>query len=154
MADTYDAATRSAVMRSVKGQDTTPEIILRKAMYAIGLRGWRCHRGDLPGKPDIAFGRFRLAVLVDGAFWHGHPSKYWRGRSGGYWDSKIERNIERDRVANQQLFDSGWNVLRLWDFEVEGDSRQAASRVQQALEHIRSGGPDNRNSRSCSCGRS
>ena len=134
MADTYDTATRSEVMRRVKGQNTKPEILLRKAMFAIGLRGWRCHRNDLPGKPDIVFGKARLAIFVDGAFWHGHPSKYWRGRSSGYWDTKIQRNIERDRAVNQQLTAHGWNIIRLWDFEVEADPQKAAFRVNQALQ--------------------
>ena len=140
MADTYDSATRSEVMRRVKGLNTKPEMLLRKAMFAIGLRGWRCHRSDLPGKPDIAFGKARLAIFVDGAFWHGHPSKYWRGRSGDYWDNKIERNIERDRAANEQLTAHGWNVIRLWDFEVEADPQEAAVRVNQALQRIQHGG--------------
>lgn len=139
MADMYDAATRSEVMRRVKGQNTKPEILLRKAMFAIGLRGWRCHRTDLPGKPDVTFGRARLAVFVDGAFWHGHPSKYWRGRSGGYWDNKIERNIKRDRSANEQLAANGWNLIRLWDFEVEADPHKAALRVREALQRIQHG---------------
>ena len=126
-------------MRRVKGRDTKPEILLRKAMFAIGLRGWRCHRADLPGKPDVAVGRARLAVFVDGAFWHGHPSKYWRGRSGGYWDDKIERNIERDSAANEQLIASGWSVIRLWDFEVEADCHKAATRVSEALQRVQHG---------------
>ena len=139
MADTYDRATRSKVMRRVKGQNTKPEILLRKTMYAVGLRGWRCHRTDLPGKPDIAFGKARLAIFVDGAFWHGHPSKYWRGRSSAYWDAKIQRNIERDRAVNQELTALGWNIIRLWDFEVEADPQEAAARVNQALKRIQHG---------------
>ena len=141
MPDTYDAETRSEVMRRVKGRDTKPEILLRKALFAIGLRGWRCHRSDLPGKPDLVFGKARLAVFVDGAFWHGHPSKYWRGRSGDYWDKKISRNIERDRVATQELLAQGWNVIRFWDFEVESDPYEAALRVKEAIQKIRAGVP-------------
>lgn len=139
MADTYDTAIRSEVMRRVQGKDTGPEILLRKAMFALGLRGWRCHRSDLPGRPDIVFSRARLAVFVDGAFWHGHPSKYWRGRSGSYWDQKIERNIRRDRLATRQLFADGWNVIRFWDFEIEADPHQAATCVSEALENIATG---------------
>lgn len=140
MGDTYDAKTRSEVMRRVKGRDTKPEMLLRKALFAIGLRGWRCHRSDLPGKPDVVFGRARLAVFVDGGFWHGHPSKYWRGRSGDYWDKKIARNIERDRIATNSLLTDGWSVIRFWDFEVESDPRQAATVVQEALQEIEAGG--------------
>jgi DNA mismatch endonuclease (patch repair protein) len=139
MPDTYDAATRSEVMRRVKGRDTKPEVQLRKALHALGARGWRCHRADLPGEPDLAFGRGKLAVFVDGAFWHGHPSKYWRGRSGGYWDQKIERNIARDHETNSHLLESGWNVLRLWDFQVKSDPGAAAEAVMLALERARNG---------------
>lgn len=133
MADTYPPEIRSRVMSRVKSKDTTPEIALRKALYALGVRGWRCHRADLPGKPDIAFGRLKVAVFVDGGFWHGHPTKYWQGRSGPYWDAKIRRNQERDRLANKELAAMGWTVVRLWDFEIEADPIESAVRVTDAL---------------------
>jgi DNA mismatch endonuclease (patch repair protein) len=139
MPDTYDARTRSEVMRRVKGRDTEPEVMLRRALFSLGVRGWRCHRPDVPGKPDLCFNRGRLAVFIDGAFWHGHPSKYWRGRSGEYWDHKIGRNIERDREANEKLSSAGWNVLRIWDFEVQSNPLCAAERVMDALERSRNG---------------
>ena len=116
-------------MARVKGRDTTPELVLRRALYARGARGWRCHRKDVPGKPDLCFGPTRVAVFVDGAFWHGHPKKYWPGRSGPYWDAKIERNRARDRRINAELQAAGWRVIRLWDFEVEKDPIGAAERV-------------------------
>lgn len=120
-------------MARVKGRDTGPELTLRRALYGAGVRGWRCHRKNLPGKPDLAFGRARLAVFVDGGFWHGHPSRYWPGRSGDYWDEKIARNQERDRRADADLDALGWRVLRLWDFEIEQDPDAAARRVIAAL---------------------
>jgi DNA mismatch endonuclease (patch repair protein) len=83
----------------------------------------------LPGCPDLAFGRARLAVFVDGGFWHGHPTKWWLGRSGPYWDAKIERNIARDRRADAELASMNWRVLRLWDFEVETDPDGSVERV-------------------------
>src|SRR3954470_5771021 len=76
---------RSRLMSKVKTRDTAPELTLRKALWAGGVRGWRCHRRDLPGRPDLAFGRLRCAVFVDGAFWHGHPSKFRPGKSGDFW---------------------------------------------------------------------
>jgi DNA mismatch endonuclease (patch repair protein) len=121
-------------MASVKGRDTGPEMTLRRALYRAGVRGWRCHRTLLPGKPDLSFGRARLAVFVDGGFWHGHPSKYWPGRSGGYWDAKIARNQARDRRVDAELAGLGWRSLRLWDFEVERDPDEAAERVRKALD--------------------
>jgi DNA mismatch endonuclease, patch repair protein len=120
-------------MASVKGRDTGPEIALRRALYRAGVRGWRCHRAGLPGKPDLAFGRARLAIFVDGGFWHGHPSKYWPGRSGAYWDAKIARNQLRDRRVDAELVAAGWRSLRMWDFEVERDPDGAAKRVIEAL---------------------
>lgn len=120
-------------MQRVRSTDTSPEILLRRALFRLGIRGWRCHRRDLPGKPDLAFGRGRLVVFVDGAFWHGHPSKYWQGRSGPYWDAKILRNQQRDDVVNSELRDGGWEVVRLWDFEVHRDPAAAARMVAETL---------------------
>jgi DNA mismatch endonuclease (patch repair protein) len=120
-------------MRRVKGQDTTPELALRRTLYRIGVRGWRCHRRDLPGKPDLAFGPARVAVFVDGAFWHGHPSKYWPGRSGAYWDEKIARNQARDRRVDAELASAGWHVIRLWDFEIAKDPFLGAADIREAL---------------------
>jgi DNA mismatch endonuclease (patch repair protein) len=121
-------------MARVKGRDTGPEIRLRKALYAVGVRGWRCNRSDLPGKPDLVFGPARVAVFIDGGFWHGHPSKYWQGRSGPYWDAKIARNQARDKRVTEALASEGWKVLRLWDFEVDADPLSAAARVRSLLD--------------------
>jgi DNA mismatch endonuclease (patch repair protein) len=121
-------------MAAVKGRDTGPELALRRALYAAGARGWRCHRHDLPGKPDLAFARARLSVFVDGAFWHGRPDRYWQGRSGPYWDAKIARNQARDRRVDAELEALGWRVLRLWDDDVDRDPGAAARRVLDALE--------------------
>ncbi len=120
-------------MAQVKGRDTKPELMLRQALWTVGLRGWRCHRRTLPGSPDVAFGRARLAVFVDGAWWHGHPSRYTPGKSAPYWDAKIQRNMERDRENDASLEALGWRVLRLWDFEVISNPTQSAHRVAAEL---------------------
>ncbi len=120
-------------MARVKGRDTRPELALRRALFRIGIRGWRCHRKNLPGIPDISFGRARLAVFVDGGFWHGHPTKWWPGRSGPYWDRKISGNIARDKAVDEELRQLGWRVLRLWDFEINDDPEAAARRVAKEL---------------------
>lgn len=133
MPDTYPREVRSRVMAQVKGRDTRPEMTLRKALFSIGIRGWRCHRKDLPGTPDLVFGPSKVVVFVDGAFWHGHPDKYWPGRSGAYWDAKIERNMERDRRVNKDLKRAGWKVIRIWDFEVLRDPLAAARKVEREL---------------------
>lgn len=120
-------------MASVGSSNTGPEIALRKALFSIGVRGWRCNVKDLPGTPDIVFRKARLAIFVDGAFWHGHPSKYWKGRSGEYWDAKIQRNIERDRRVDESLKNLGWRVVRFWDFEIAENPIRVAESIETVL---------------------
>ena len=121
------------MMASVRRQNTTPELALRRALQLAGLRGYRVHRRDIPGSPDIAWVGRRLAVFVDGAFWHGHPSAFTPGKSGAFWDRKIGSNIERDRRVDIELSDAGWTVLRFWDFEVEADVSACVNAVKTAL---------------------
>jgi DNA mismatch endonuclease (patch repair protein) len=118
-------------MARVRTRDTAPEVALRQALYAAGVRGWRLHR-QLPGKPDIVFGRARIAVFVDGAFWHGHPD-YYSGQSGEFWDKKIAGNRSRDERVNAELDALGWMVIRIWDFEVERDPVTCVDRIRKAL---------------------
>jgi DNA mismatch endonuclease (patch repair protein) len=119
-------------MARVRVRDTAPELLLRRALWATGVRGWRLHVKTLPGKPDVAFVGRKLAVFVDGAFWHGHPD-YYHGQSGPFWDAKIAANRERDARVDAQLESLGWEVLRVWDFEVEKDPEACAARVSAAL---------------------
>ena len=125
-------------MSRIRSSDTAPELALRRALFAAGIRGWRCHVKDLPGKPDVVFGRWKLAVFVDGCFWHGHPDFFTPGKSGAYWDAKIARTRERDQEANAALAAAGWQVLRLWDFEVEREIFRCVERVTAALGAARS----------------
>jgi DNA mismatch endonuclease (patch repair protein) len=120
-------------MSRIRGRDTQPELLLRRALWAAGIRGWRLHAKRVPGRPDLAWPSRRLAVFVDGAFWHGHPD-YYHGQSGPFWDEKIARNRERDSEVDRELEQAGWRVLRLWDFEVEQDVEGCVSRVKAELE--------------------
>src|SRR4051794_39961954 len=120
-------------MARIRSKDTKPELALRRALWAAGIRGWRCHPSAVPGKPDLAFTRWHVAVFVDGRFWHGHPDFFTPGKSGAYWDAKIARTQERDQLANQALRATGWEVIRLWDFEVEQDLEGCVGRVISAL---------------------
>jgi DNA (cytosine-5)-methyltransferase 1 len=128
----------SAIMRLVRSRDTTPELLLRKALRAAGLRFRTC-AANLPGKPDIVIESKRLAIFIDGDFWHGGQ---WRRRrltsleeqfrqtaSRGYWLRKIRRNMERDCRATAALIDSGWGVVRLWESEVLSDVEQCVARI-------------------------
>ena len=119
-------------MASIRKQDTTPEITLRAALWNAGVRGWRCHF-RLPGTPDIAFTRWKLAIFVDGVWWHGRADYLPRGRRGPYWDEKIKGNKARDRKVNRALKALDWTVLRIWDLDVVASPRAAAARVVEAL---------------------
>jgi DNA mismatch endonuclease (patch repair protein) len=138
MTDFLSKETRSRVMSRIRSKNTKPELTLRSELYARGMRGWRCHPKSVPGKPDLAFTKWRIAVFVDGRFWHGHPDFFTPGKSGAYWDAKIRRTQERDRLANEALSAEGWRVLRFWDFEVERELEQCAASVEEALAQARS----------------
>ena len=120
-------------MSRVHRRDTGPELLLRRTLWSHGVRGWRVDYPGLPGRPDLAFRRARVAVFVDGAFWHGHPSRFTPGKSGKYWDDKISRNRERDRTVSAELEARGWRVVRLWDFDVLSDPDAVATAIQSLL---------------------
>lgn len=124
-------------MARIRSKDTKPELMLRQALWASGVRGWRVHASWLPGKPDLAFTRWQLAVFVDGCFWHGHPDFFTPGKSGAYWDAKIARTKERDRQANDALKAMGWRVLRLWDFEIEENTEACVERTTALVVEAR-----------------
>ena len=136
--DTRTPEQRRRIMAAVRGKNTSPEVSLRKALHAAGVRGWRCHYKRAPGMPDLAWVGRRVAVFVDGAFWHGHPSQYKPGRHGAYWDDKIRRNVERDRAADAALAELGWTVVRLWDFDVRRNLAGSVETIVGALEAQRS----------------
>lgn len=133
MPDNLTRQQRSLTMSRIRRRDTTPELLLRRAVWARGLRGYRLDSRALPGRPDLAWNRHRVAVFVDGAFWHGHPSAYTPGKSGAYWDEKIAGNVRRDREADAALVELGWTVLRFWDFDVTRHLDRCVGQVEDAL---------------------
>src|SRR4051794_27599413 len=102
MPDHLSPEGRSRNMAAIRSKNTRPEMRLRRALWSSGIRGWRCHRRNLPGRPDLSWGRWRVAVEVDGAFFHGHPD-YIRPGASPYWVEKIARNQERDRLNTAEL---------------------------------------------------
>jgi DNA mismatch endonuclease (patch repair protein) len=128
-----DPATRHRVMASIHKKDTRPELALRRALWETGARGWRCHL-KVEGSPDLAFTRWKVAVFVDGVWWHGHPDYLPLGRRGHYWDEKIARNIARDRRVTAALSRAGWAVIRIWDLDVIRSPARAAAIVLETLE--------------------
>jgi DNA mismatch endonuclease, patch repair protein len=124
----------SAVMRGNRRRDTRPEVALRSALHARGLRfrkDFPIQVGDLRVRVDVAFPARRLAVFVDGCFWHSCSIHGNQPRvNSAYWGPKLARNLERDRRVDQALQDIGWAVVRVWEHE---DAGAAADRVAAML---------------------
>lgn len=108
-------------MRAVKGQNTAPEMLVRRMIFAMGFR-YRIHRADLPGKPDIAFIGRKKVIFVNGCFWHGHECS--RGartpkQNTSYWVQKIARNKFRDQTNQTALISMGWQFMVIWECELK-----------------------------------
>ena len=123
-------------MRAVKGQDTGPEMRVRRLVHRMGYR-YRLHRKDLPGKPDLVFPGRRKVIFVHGCFWHGHDCK--RGArapktNAAYWKTKIGRNAQRDAEHRAALRALGWDALVIWECELKQDDDRLAARIKQFLD--------------------
>lgn len=135
MADPLTREARSRVMSRVRAKDTRPELALRRALWAAGVRGWRCHTRTVIGRPDLCWKGRKVAVFVDSAWWHGHPSRFTPGRHPAKWDQKIQATIRRDELVTRKLTEEGWAVVRIWDFELDSDPVAAVKRVKSALDN-------------------
>lgn len=133
--DVHDKATRSFNMSRIRSRNTRPELRLRQVLWARGLRGYRLHK-KLPGKPDIVYSRAKVAIFIDGCFWHGCP-KCGDGRAPvtntRYWDAKRLGNRARDKRRTRELRSMGWTVLRLWEHEVTKNPDRCVARVARLL---------------------
>jgi DNA mismatch endonuclease, patch repair protein len=118
-------------MAKIHRRDTSAELRLRKGLWRAGVRGWRCDVAALPGRPDLAFTRWQVAVFVDGLLWHGHPRRY-PARLNEAWRLKIARNVERDRRTETELRSLGWEVVRLWDDDIRTDLVTCVAAVVRA----------------------
>lgn len=134
-------------MSRIRSRDTQPERALRAALRRRGLRGYRLHWRGAAGRPDIAFPGRKLAIFVDGAFWHGHPDYFVFGKSGPFWDEKIRQNVKRDRDVDARLSEAGWRSLRVWDFEVLRDADGVAARLAPVIEAAAPARPPSRPSK-------
>lgn len=123
-------------MSCIRATDTKPEVLLRKALWKKGLR-YRKNYATLPGKPDIVLTRQKIAIFVDGDFWHAHGHQDNPGEqissNQGYWQKKLARNVERDKEVNDELTEAGWLVLRFWESEVKKDLPGCIKRLEEYL---------------------
>lgn len=116
-----------------RGKDTSPELLLRRALWRSGIR--YIVNSDVFGKPDIVFRRKKIAVFVDGCFWHMCPLHYQAPKDNrDYWEKKKAINQARDREVGECLAENGWFVLRFWEHEVKSNLDDCVSRVRDAID--------------------
>ena len=126
MVDNVDIQKRSAIMRSIKGLNTKPEMIVRRYLFSKGFR-YRLHDKFLPGKPDIKLTKFNTLIFVNGCFWHGHKDCkiYVMPKTNNeFWYSKIENNVERDKKNMELLKILGWKIIVIWECELKMKNRE------------------------------
>ena len=132
----YTPEQRSRLMSRIRSTDTRPELMLRRALWALGYR-YRKDVKSLPGKPDIAVRKYKVAVFVDGEFWHGYKwaeKKPRIKRNREYWIPKIERKMQRDRQNTQALQEQGWTVFRFWEHKLKKEFHTCLEAVVEELE--------------------
>ena len=130
--DRMSPAQRSYCMSRVKGGNTTLERVVRSELHKRGLR-FRKHPKDLPGRPDIVFRSLKIAIFLDGNFWHGYRFARWEHEMKPFWREKIRSNIARDRRNFARLRRSGWRVIRLWEHQVRKDLVGSVDKIVAAV---------------------
>lgn len=124
---------RSYCMSRVKGKDTGLEKLVRSELHQRGLRFLK-HVKDLPGKPDVVFPRAKVAVFIDGDFWHGYRFPLWENNLADFWKEKIRKTRERDQKNFKKLRRRGWQVIRIWQHEVENDLNDCVERIVKCVQ--------------------
>jgi len=128
MTDIMTKEKRSALMSRIKGKDTGPELVVARAFRSAGYRPMR-HYNALPGRPDFVFIQARVAVFVDGDFWHGWRFPLWEHKLTPFWRDKIRKNRERDQRNFRKLRNAGWTVFRIWEHQIEHDLEACMERI-------------------------
>ncbi|MGO4352586.1 very short patch repair endonuclease [Rhizobium sp. RAF36] len=143
MPDFLTPEQRSARMSRIRSSHTAPELALRRALHALGLR-FRLNDNRLPGKPDIVLPRFKTVIFVHGCFWHRHDGCKVASTpksNAPFWEEKFARNVARDKMNVEKLEDLGWQVLTAWECEVTSTKKavNAAAEISLRLGHTRPG---------------
>ena len=133
MADNLTPEQRSYAMSRVKGKDTGLERLVRSELHKRGLR-FRKHVKDLPGKPDVVFPGPKVAVFIDGDFWHGYRFPAWEHKVSDFWKEKISKNRERDQRNFSKLRRMGWKVIRIWQHEVKNSLDACVDKIILAVK--------------------
>jgi DNA mismatch endonuclease (patch repair protein) len=134
MTDVHTQEQRKYNMSRIRGKNTSPEIKLRKLLFSNGVRGYRIHH-NLPGKPDIVFVKKKIAIFVDGCFWHKCPADFQEPETRkDFWMKKINSNVERDRNVDDQLQKEGWGVIRIWEHEMRKEPDYVIKKIISLLK--------------------
>ena len=134
MTDVLTQEQRKFNMSRIRGKDTGPEVKLRKLLFANGFRGYRIHY-NLPGKPDIVFVKKKIAIFVDGCFWHKCPVCFQEPATRKeFWMKKIQSNVKRDEKVNELLKNDEWNVIRFWEHDVRKKPDEIVKKISEILE--------------------
>jgi DNA mismatch endonuclease (patch repair protein) len=133
MVDILTQEQRKYNMSRIKGKNTGPEVNLRKLLFAKGVRGYRIHY-KLSGKPDIVFTRKKIAIFIDGCFWHKCPVCFKEPETRKeFWMKKINSNVERDNNFNNKLQNEGWTVIRFWEHDVRKQPEKIVSEILELI---------------------
>ena len=129
--------TRSKTMSKIKGKDTSIEILLRKRLWSKGYR-YRKNYKNLPGSPDIAMTKYKIAIFCDSEFFHGKDwdilkPKLEKGNNPDYWIAKIERNRERDKEKDRLLKEMGWTVIHFWGKDISKDTEGCIEEIEKVI---------------------
>lgn len=137
MVDVVDAATRSRMMAGIRGSNTKPEITLRRALHAQGLR-FRLHGSHLPGRPDIVLPKWRAVILVHGCFWHRHSGCRYTTTPATrpeFWNEKFGKNVERDARNVRELVQADWRVAIVWECVIRSRGGEAIAVILKDWLH-------------------
>jgi DNA mismatch endonuclease (patch repair protein) len=138
MVDRMTREQRSRTMSHIRSRDTGPELALRSSLWRKGGRGYRIHPMGVAGSPDIAYMGRKVAIFVDGCFWHRCPVCYREPSTNTeFWRLKMDRNVNRDRNVDSELAGLGWTVLRFWEHEIRDALPACTEKVKLSLGAVK-----------------
>jgi DNA mismatch endonuclease (patch repair protein) len=135
MADIVSPSKRSQMMAGIRGKNTKPELVVRRALFARGFR-YRLHDSALLGKPDLVFPRYRAVIFVHGCFWHRHNCALFKlpGTRQSFWAEKLSANVERDKTIESESLVSGWRIANVWECALMGKNKVKLPQLAAELD--------------------
>ncbi len=126
----------SRVMSANKSKNTNPELAFRKALREKGIKGYRLHPKNVPGRPDISFTRRKIAIFINGCFWHKCPHCMLPMPKSNFefWKNKFEKNVERDKMKIKQLKSKGWKIITIWECQIKSTLEKQINKILRIYE--------------------